>query len=72
MQPTQQPAEGPKQGRVVREQSYFSFRPEAVQAYSTRQAGEPWDAKHRLETLIIILLTLGAGAGLAFIFLGAH
>jgi hypothetical protein len=52
--------------------SHQNFRPEAVEAYSTRQAGEPWDAKDDFENWGIAGLTLLAGAALAFLFLGGR
>jgi len=52
--------------------SYEVFRPEAVEAYTTRQAGEPWDAKHRFEGSIKVLLTVLSIAALTFIFLGGR
>ena len=50
--------------------SHQAFRPEAVEAYTTRQAGEPWDTKHRFEGLIIIILTVVAAAAIICVFLG--
>jgi len=52
--------------------SYEVFRPEAVEAYTTRQAGEPWDAKHPFEVAITVVLTVVAAAALMFIFLGGR
>ncbi len=52
--------------------SYEVFRPEAVEAYTTRQAGEPWDAKHEFEGSIKVVLTIVAVAALIFIFLGGR
>ena len=52
--------------------SYEVFRPEAVEAYTTRQAGETWDAKHRFEGLIKVVLTVVAAAALTFIFMGGR
>ena len=49
-----------------------SFRPEAVEAYATRQAGESWDAKGRLEGWMVAGLTLLAAAALAFVFGGGR
>lgn len=49
-----------------------SFRPEAVEAYTTRQAGEPWDAKRRFENWLVAGLTLLAAAALAFVFVGGR
>jgi hypothetical protein len=52
--------------------SHEFFRPEAVDAYTTRQAGEPWDGKHRFEGPVIVALTVVAAVALAFILLGGH
>jgi hypothetical protein len=52
--------------------SYEVFRPEAVDAYTTRQAGEPWNTKHPFEGSIKIVLTVLAVAALIFIFLGGR
>jgi hypothetical protein len=52
--------------------SHQSFRPEAVEAYATRQAGEPWDAKQCFENWMIAGLTLLAAAALAFLLLGGR
>jgi hypothetical protein len=54
------------------ENNHQTFRPEAVEAYTTRQAGEAWDAKHRLEAWIIAGLTIAAAAATTFMFLGAR
>ncbi len=48
------------------------FRAEAVEAYTTRQAGEPWEKKHRLEGLIVAVLTVMAAAALALIYVGGR
>ena len=52
--------------------NHQAFREEAVEAYTTRQAGEPWDLRHRFETFAIIALTILAAAALALVFLGGH
>ncbi len=52
--------------------SHQAFRPEAVEAYATRQAGEPWDAKHRFEGWFIAGLTLLAGVALTCMIVGGH
>ena len=72
MQPTDTTAQNPKGNPVIRQYNHQTFRPEAVEAYATRQAGEPWNARHRWESLIIVVLTLAATAGVTFIFLGVH
>lgn len=43
------------------------FRPQAVEAYSTRQAGEPWGARARFEGWIIAGLSLMALAAIVFL-----
>jgi len=48
------------------------FRPQAVAAYSTRQAGEPWGGGARFEGWIIAGLTVVALTGAAVVFLGGH
>jgi len=45
------------------------FRPQAVEAYSTRQAGEPWAARTRFESWIIAALTVIAVAAGVIVFL---
>jgi hypothetical protein len=59
-------------GNVNRMDNHRIFRPEAVQAYSTRRAGAPWAARTRFESWIILGLTAIAGAAAATIFLGGH
>ncbi len=52
-----------KTGRL---DNYKLYRPEAVQAYAMRRAGEPWSARLPFEGWIILGLTLLAAlAGLA-------
>jgi hypothetical protein len=48
------------------------FRPQAVEARATRQAGDPWVARTRFETWIIAGLTLIAALAAALIFRGGH
>jgi hypothetical protein len=62
----------PSQKRAGWLYSHEVFRPEAVEAYTTRQAGEPWDAKHPFEGSITVVLSLVAAAALVLIFLGGH
>jgi hypothetical protein len=57
---------------VVRSYNHQTFRPEAVEAHATRQAGEPWQRKQRLEGLLIAVLTLFAAGGLICILMGGH
>jgi hypothetical protein len=52
--------------------SQQSFRPEAVEAFATRQAGEPWDAKARYENWIAAGLTLLIAVALVCVFAGAR
>lgn len=59
-------------GKVIRHYNHQTFRPEAVEAYATRQAGEPWSTKHQLEGLIVLTLTLATAAGGTFVLLGIH
>lgn len=44
------------------------FRPEAVQAYVTRRAGDPWEHRVPHEGKLAILLTLCALAGGVMVF----
>ena len=48
------------------------FRPEAVEAYATRRAGEAWISRTRLEGWLIAGLTIVALVGAGFIFLGGR
>jgi len=48
------------------------FRPEALEAYTTRRAGEAWVARPRLEGWIIAGLTVVTVAGAVLIWLGGH
>jgi hypothetical protein len=48
------------------------FRPEAVEAYTTRRAGEAWIARPRLEVWIVVGLTMVALAGAVIIWLGGR
>jgi hypothetical protein len=48
------------------------FRAEAVEAYTTRQAGEPWEKKQRFEGLIVAALSVMAAAALALICAGGR
>jgi len=50
--------------------NYRIFRPQAVEACATRQAGDPWSKRSRLEGWIIAALTLAAAAAAAVIFRG--
>ena len=56
----------------IRQYNHQTFRAEAVEAYTTRQAGEPWDTQHRFEGLLIAALTVVAVAGLTFILEGGR
>jgi hypothetical protein len=72
MLPMDHSVQSPKDNTVIRHYNHQTFRPEAVEAYTTRQAGDPWNGKYRCEGLIIIALTLLAAAGITSIFLGGH
>jgi DNA-binding protein H-NS len=50
--------------------SHQAFRPEAVEAYTMRQAGEPWDGKGRLENWAMAVLTVLSATAVVFVFLG--
>ena len=52
--------------------NYRIFRPQAVEATATRQAGDPWAARLRFESWIIIGLTLIAAAAATIIFRGGY
>ena len=52
--------------------NHQTFRPEAVEAYTTRQAGEPWDARHRFENCVIVALSILAAFALALLFMGGR
>jgi hypothetical protein len=52
--------------------NYRIFRPQAVEACATRQAGDPWAARMRFESWLITGLTLIAAAAAALIFRGGH
>lgn len=48
------------------------FRPEAVEAYATRRAGDAWIARTRFERWLIAALTLVAMVAVGFISLGGR
>jgi len=50
--------------------NYRIFRPQAVEACATRQAGDPWAKRSRFEGWLIAGLTLVAAAAAVIIFLG--
>jgi len=52
--------------------NYRIFRPQAVEASATRQAGDPWAARMRFESWLIAGLTLIAVTAAALIFQGGH
>lgn len=52
--------------------NHQAFREEAVEAYTTRQAGEPWDLRLRFETFAIIVLTVLAAAALVLVLWGGR
>jgi hypothetical protein len=59
-------------GKVRGLDSRRIFRPEALEAYTTRRAGEAWVAGLRFERWIIAGLTMVALAGAVIIWLGAR
>ncbi|MBV8808911.1 MAG: hypothetical protein JO033_09565 [Acidobacteriaceae bacterium] len=72
MQPPNSSEHNRIENKATLRYSHQSFRPEAVEAYATRQAGEPWDARHRLESWMIAVLTVVAAVALAFVFAGGQ
>jgi hypothetical protein len=62
----------PPENNTTLRYSHQNFRPEAVEAYATRQAGEPWDAKRGFENWIVGGLTLLAAAALTLVFAGGR
>jgi hypothetical protein len=69
-----QPSQGPsgESARAKHLNNYRIFRPQAVEAYSTRQTGEPWCGHLRFESWIIACLSVMAMAAAAIIFLRGH
>jgi hypothetical protein len=72
MQPADRSIQTPKNNTVIRNYNHQTFRPEAVEAHTTRQAGEPWNANYRFEGLMIVGLTIVAAVGLTFVIAGGH
>lgn len=70
MQPVTQMAQSGD--KVKRLDNHRIFRPEAVEAYTTRRAGDPWVAKIRWERWIIAGLTIIAATAMVFLFLGGR
>ncbi|HKD07994.1 MAG TPA: hypothetical protein VKB79_18990 [Bryobacteraceae bacterium] len=62
----------PTENNATVRYSHQNFRPEAVEAYATRQAGEPWDAKRRFETWIVAGLTVLAATALSLLLAGGR
>jgi hypothetical protein len=62
----------PVDSKVKRLDNHRVFRPEAVEAYTTRRAGDAWIARTRLEGWLIAGLTILAGAAIAFMFMGGR
>ena len=62
----------PVDSKIKRLDNHRVFRPEAVEAYTTRRAGEAWIARPRLEAWIIAGLTIVTVAGAVLIWLGGH
>jgi hypothetical protein len=57
---------------VRRIDNHRVFRPEAVEAWSTRRAGEPWHAHAPWERLLIVLLTLLTVAAMIALWIGGR
>jgi len=57
---------------VKRLDNHRVFRPEAVEAYTTRRAGDVWVARIRGEWWSIAGLTILAAAAVGFLFLGGR
>lgn len=62
----------PSENNTTLRYSHQNFRPEAVEAYSTRQAGEPWDYKRRFENWIVAGLTVLAVTALSLVLMGGR
>jgi hypothetical protein len=62
----------PANGNGKHLNNYRIFRPQAIEAWATRQAGDPWAARMRFENWVITGLTLIAAAAAALIFRGGH
>ena len=62
----------PTENHTTVRYSHQNFRPEAVEAYATRQAGEPWNAKRRFETWIVAGLTVLAATALSLLLAGGR
>lgn len=62
----------PSDNKVKRLDNHRIFRPEAVEAHTTRRAGEPWDSRTRAEAAILAALTILAIAALLALRLGGH
>jgi hypothetical protein len=62
----------PIDSKVKRLDNHRVFRPEAVEAYTTRRAGDAWIARTRLEGWLIAGLTIMAAAAVVFMFLGGR
>jgi hypothetical protein len=58
--------------QVKRLDNHRVFRPEAVEAYATRRAGEVWVSRIRGELWSIAGLTIVAAAAVVFLFLGGR
>ena len=52
--------------------NHRTFRPEAVEAYATRQAGEPWCAGLRGEPWLIAALSIAVAAAMTLVYWGGH
>ncbi len=62
----------PTDRQLKRMDNHRIFRPEAVEAYTTRRAGDAWVARIRGEWWSIAGLTVMAGAAVLLLFLGGR
>lgn len=62
----------PSETNTTLRYSHQNFRPEAVEAYATRQAGEPWDSKRRFENWIVAGLTALAVTAVSLVLMGGR
>lgn len=60
------------ESKVKRLDNHRIFRPEAVEAYSTRRAGDVWIAATRLQGWMIASLTVLTAAAIGLILLGGR
>jgi hypothetical protein len=60
----------PADNKVTRLDNHRIFRPEAVEAYTTRRAGDVWAAGIRWQNWLIVGLTAITAAAIVLLFLG--